>query len=116
VADIASVRFSLPAHLLEPRPNLGKSIRTALFDANRYLTELDNLQNIGTTSTDQKLSRGQYDILFVLRKGSLSDRQDHSIGKSDDPVGRMMEVLRFWFTKDLVWLQRHLDVLTKNIH
>jgi hypothetical protein len=25
-----------------------------------------------------------------------------SIGKSDDDVGRMLEVLRFWFTKDLV--------------
>ncbi len=25
-----------------------------------------------------------------------------SIGKSDDEVGRMLEVLRFWFTKDLV--------------
>jgi hypothetical protein len=26
VADIASVRFSLPAQLLEPRPNLGRSL------------------------------------------------------------------------------------------
>lgn len=25
-----------------------------------------------------------------------------SIGKSDDELGRMLEVLRFWFTKDLV--------------
>lgn len=25
MADIASVRFSLPAHLLEPTPNLGKA-------------------------------------------------------------------------------------------
>jgi hypothetical protein len=25
-----------------------------------------------------------------------------SIGTSDDEVGRMLEVLRFWFTKDLV--------------
>jgi hypothetical protein len=43
VADIASVRFSLPANLLEPRPNLGKLIRAVLFEATRYLTELDNL-------------------------------------------------------------------------
>ncbi len=26
-----------------------------------------------------------------------------SIGKSDDELGRMLEVLRYWFTKDLVW-------------
>lgn len=25
-----------------------------------------------------------------------------SIGTSEHPVGRMLEVLRFWFTKDLV--------------
>lgn len=25
-----------------------------------------------------------------------------SIGTSDDELGRMLEVLRFWFTKDLV--------------
>jgi oxysterol-binding protein-related protein 9/10/11 len=27
-----------------------------------------------------------------------------SIGRSDDEIGRMLEVLRFWFTKDLVWI------------
>ncbi|KAM0096501.1 hypothetical protein ACP6JD_000264 [Aspergillus fumigatus] len=43
VADIASVRFSLPAHLLEPRPNLGKSTQAALFDAARHLMQFDNL-------------------------------------------------------------------------
>lgn len=26
-----------------------------------------------------------------------------SIGDSDDELGRMLAVLRFWFTKDLVW-------------
>ena len=31
VADIASVRFSLPAQLLEPTPNLGKSISDLLY-------------------------------------------------------------------------------------
>ncbi len=25
-----------------------------------------------------------------------------AIGKSEDDLGRMLEVLRFWFTKDLV--------------
>jgi hypothetical protein len=60
VADIASVRFSLPANLLEPRPNL------------EYWNYLDRPETFA------------------------------SIGKSDDPVGRMLEVLRFWFTKDLV--------------
>ncbi|KAF9887127.1 hypothetical protein FE257_010502 [Aspergillus nanangensis] len=59
VADIASVRFSLPAHLLEPTPNL------------EYWNYLDRPETFA------------------------------SIGKSDDPLGRMLEVLRFWFTKDL---------------
>jgi hypothetical protein len=27
-----------------------------------------------------------------------------SIGDSEDPVGRMLGTLRFWFTKDLVWI------------
>ena len=31
-----------------------------------------------------------------------------SIGKSDDPLDRMLEVLRFWFTKDLVWHRQDL--------
>lgn len=33
-----------------------------------------------------------------------------SIGDSDDELGRMLAVLRFWFTKDLVsslWLRGH---------
>jgi oxysterol-binding protein-related protein 9/10/11 len=29
-----------------------------------------------------------------------------SIGRSDDEVGRMLEALRFWFTKDLVSYMR----------
>lgn len=39
-----------------------------------------------------------------------------SIGKSDDEVGRMLEVLRFWFTKDLVQQaprSSHLNLLTQ---
>ncbi|KAL4945337.1 hypothetical protein BDV06DRAFT_231216 [Aspergillus oleicola] len=51
VSDIASVRFSLPAQLLEPTPNLG------------------------------------------------------AIGTSEEPLGRMLEVLRFWFTKDLKYIK-----------
>jgi hypothetical protein len=32
----------------------------------------------------------------------LSLTSFNSIGDSDDDLGRMLEVLRFWFTKDLV--------------
>ncbi|KAI2010017.1 hypothetical protein LOZ14_006276 [Ophidiomyces ophidiicola] len=60
VTDIATARFSLPAQLLEPTPNL------------EYWNYLDRPEN------------------FI------------SIGKSDDELGRMLEVLRFWFTKDVV--------------
>ncbi|KAH8595260.1 hypothetical protein B0O99DRAFT_687102 [Bisporella sp. PMI_857] len=63
VADIASVRFSLPAQLLEPTPNL------------EYWNYLDQPNT------------------FV------------AIGDSDDEVGRMLEVLRFWFTKDLKYVK-----------
>ncbi|KAL1995381.1 hypothetical protein VTN49DRAFT_1568 [Thermomyces lanuginosus] len=59
VPDIASVRFSLPAQLLEPTPNLD------------YWNYLDRPETFA------------------------------SIGISDDELGRMLEVLRFWFTKDL---------------
>ncbi|KAJ5971090.1 Oxysterol-binding protein [Penicillium vulpinum] len=63
VADIASVRFSLPAQLLEPRPNL------------EYWHYLDRPETFA------------------------------SIGKSNDDLGRMLEVLRFWFTKDLKYVK-----------
>ncbi|KXX82420.1 Oxysterol-binding protein-like protein 1 [Madurella mycetomatis] len=59
VADLASVRFSLPSQLLEPTPNL------------EYWNYLDSPN------------------AFV------------AIGTADDPIDRMLEVLRFWFTKDL---------------
>lgn len=62
VADIASVRFSLPAHLLEPTPNL------------EYWNYLDQPNT------------------FI------------AIGDSDDDFERMLEVLRFWFTKDLKYV------------
>ncbi|KAI9886629.1 MAG: hypothetical protein M1823_001543 [Watsoniomyces obsoletus] len=63
VADIAAVRFSLPAQLLEPIPNL------------EYWNYLDRPET------------------FV------------SIGDSDDPLERMLAVLRFWFTKDLKYVK-----------
>ncbi|KAG4428450.1 hypothetical protein IFR05_016068 [Cadophora sp. M221] len=63
VADIASVRFSLPSQLLEPTPNL------------EYWNYLDQPHT------------------FV------------AIGDSDDAFDRMLEVLRFWFTKDLKYVK-----------
>jgi hypothetical protein len=63
VADIASVRFSLPAQLLEPTPNL------------EYWNYLDQPNT------------------FV------------AIGDSNDEFERMLEVLRFWFTKDLKYVK-----------
>lgn len=63
VADIASVRFSLPAQLLEPTPNL------------EYWNYLDQPNT------------------FI------------AIGQSDDALERMLEVLRFWFTKDLKYVK-----------
>ncbi|KAL6721115.1 hypothetical protein ACLMJK_000215 [Lecanora helva] len=59
VSDIAAVRFSLPAQLLEPTPNL------------EYWNYLDRPET------------------FI------------GIGDSDNDLGRMLAVLRFWFTKDL---------------
>ena len=63
VADIAAVRFSLPAQLLEPTPNL------------EYWNYLDQPNT------------------FI------------AIGDSDDELGRMLEVLRFWYTKDLKYVK-----------
>ncbi|KAK2747304.1 hypothetical protein FQN57_002202 [Myotisia sp. PD_48] len=63
VPDIATARFSLPAQLLEPIPNL------------EFWNYLDRPES------------------FI------------SIGKSDDELGRMFEVLRFWFTKDLKYVK-----------
>ncbi|KAG8529230.1 uncharacterized protein KY384_005865 [Bacidia gigantensis] len=63
ISDLASVRFSLPAQLLEPTPNL------------EYWNYLDRPET------------------FI------------AIGDSDDALGRMLEVLRFWFTKDLKYVK-----------
>lgn len=62
VSDMAAVRFSLPAQLMEPIPNL------------EYWHYLDRPD------------------AFV------------SIGDSEDPMGRMLQCLRFWFTKDLKYV------------
>ncbi|KAI9809647.1 MAG: hypothetical protein M1825_000079 [Sarcosagium campestre] len=63
VTDIASARFSLPAQLLEPTPNL------------EYWNYLDRPET------------------FI------------SIGDPDDGLGRMLALLRFWFTKDLKYVK-----------
>ncbi|KAF2732816.1 hypothetical protein EJ04DRAFT_578122 [Polyplosphaeria fusca] len=63
VSDLAAIRFSLPAQLLEPTPNL------------EYWNYLDRPE------------------AFI------------SIGDSDEPLGRMLAVLRFWFTKDLKYVK-----------
>ena len=63
VSDLASIRFSLPAHLLEPTPNL------------EYWGYLERPET------------------FI------------SIPDSDDPVGRILGTLRFWFTKDLKYVK-----------
>lgn len=44
----------------------------------------------------------RYVAITTLEKMTLTI---DSIGKSDDEVGRMLEILRFWFTKDLVQSQ-----------
>lgn len=63
VSDLASIRFSLPAHLLEPTPNL------------EYWGYIERPE------------------AFI------------SIPDSDDPVGRLLGTLRFWFTKDLKYVR-----------
>ncbi|KAL9096358.1 MAG: hypothetical protein Q9165_001355 [Trypethelium subeluteriae] len=63
VSDMAAVRFSLPAQLMEPIPNL------------EYWQYLERPET------------------FV------------SIPDSDDPLERMLRVLRFWFTKDLKYIK-----------
>ncbi|MCJ1470988.1 hypothetical protein MMC07_009636 [Pseudocyphellaria aurata] len=76
VADIASVRFSLPAQLLEPTPNLVLDLP-------------------GST-------RNLYKVGVVVHAVCTPAHREPSIGDSEDGLGRMLAVLRFWFTKDLV--------------
>jgi len=33
----------------------------------------------------------------------MADPVQQSVGDSDEPLGRMLGALRFWFTKDLVY-------------
>lgn len=72
VSDIANVRFSLPAQLLEPTPNL------------EYWNYLDQ------PST------------FV------------AVGDSEEPLDRMLEVLRFWFTKVYIHAYKETRLLWKS--
>lgn len=63
VADIASVRFSLPAQLLEPTPNLGKSYIRAKINLETWfslVTWLMALKSTGITLIGQRPSSGLY--------------------------------------------------------
>jgi hypothetical protein len=85
VSDLASIRFSLPAHLLEPTPNLG------------------NLQ----CKSIHNWTVAVFTDCLVPEYWNYLDRPEAfiSIGDSEDQLGRMLNVLRFWFTKDLVGLR-----------
>jgi hypothetical protein len=103
VSDLASVRFSLPAQLLEPRPNLGT------FDthgARRRHGEA-TLGRQGLTDCRVLALSGQARHIHQVSAtgGTRSGRANadgRSIGDSDEDLGRMLGCLRFWFTKDLV--------------
>ncbi|EEP82108.1 conserved hypothetical protein [Uncinocarpus reesii 1704] len=77
VTDIATARFSLPAQLLEPTPNL--------------VLELS------------RSPRKFYQVCLEPKVHRKHKSDSFSIGKSDDELGRMLEVLRFWFTKDVCY-------------
>jgi len=75
VADIASVRFSLPAQLLEPIPNLGQFLPASFgvcFNGRRRSTtswsihgaDAPDPQSTGPTSTDRRPLSGQSTIAF----------------------------------------------------
>jgi hypothetical protein len=55
VSDLANIRFSLPAHLLEPTPNLGMDIGQIIIEV-----VLSDLQNTGITWIDRRLSLGWF--------------------------------------------------------
>ena len=63
-------------------------------------------QSIGTTLTGLRLLSGQ---LCCADGTSTSLKEASSIGDSEDALGRMLAVLRFWFTKDLVDHIRDLE-------
>ena len=56
-------------------------------------------ESTGITSIGLRRSSGQY---RCANRNSTLLREVFSIGDSDDGLGRMLAVLRFWFTKDLV--------------
>lgn len=49
VADIASVRFSLPAQLLEPTPNLGKSYTRSKINLEKWFCQVTWLMALKST-------------------------------------------------------------------
>jgi hypothetical protein len=59
VSDLAAVRFSLPAQLLEPRPNLGMCLSPAAGGWLREKTGTDGEQSTGTIWTGPTHSSGQ---------------------------------------------------------
>ncbi|RMZ84118.1 hypothetical protein DV738_g700, partial [Chaetothyriales sp. CBS 135597] len=77
-ADFSAVRFSLPAQLIEPIPNLGKYFHH------------ENTMFLELTAFTQ----------FVDRPDAFV-----AIGQSDHELGRMLEVIRFWLTKDLKYIK-----------
>ena len=80
VADIASVRFSLPAHLLEPTPNLGRWFPWGYTGAHLtkwLLTRSGVWQNTGTIWTDQRPLQGQQGSLPFTRARFLTGKSQH---------------------------------------
>ncbi|RMZ91840.1 hypothetical protein DV736_g938, partial [Chaetothyriales sp. CBS 134916] len=78
VADFSAVRFSLPAQLIEPIPNLVRSVLLA---------------------PENATNRPRF-TQFVDRADAFV-----AIGQSDHELGRMLEVIRFWLTKDLKYIK-----------
>lgn len=99
VSDLAAVRFSLPAQLLEPTPNLG-----TFAPDNRTRGMIYMIRRMGVDG-DGDVDVGQ-EANLMAEYWNYLDRPETfiAIGDSDEPLGRMLGTLRFWFTKDLVWL------------
>lgn len=97
VADIASVRFSLPAHLLEPTPNLGRLSPWSYAGAHLTkwsLTRWGIWQNTGTTWIDQRPLQGQQDSQSFTRARFLTGESQHwSVRRSAGPDAWDLKVL-----------------------
>jgi hypothetical protein len=69
VSDLASVRFSLPAQLLEPRPNLGTfdtyGLRRLYGEVKLGKAWSDGSQSTGTIWTGQTRSLGQRNLKYA---------------------------------------------------